>query len=258
MLTKEQKLYRKILWFEKRTRHDIDCFELLQPQRKVSEHSRYKSGVFYSEKSKRWIQYESGLELNFIMQLEQMKNVLFYYEQPVRISYRRGSKKQMYTPDFGLYLDTKEFVLVEIKDLTSMLEDRVQLKVEALMDFCSKKGFGLLFFDGRYTFDRLLKIKNNRKLEKAIMEALDTSVLRKKQCDEIIKNCNSTHNELLKVIIRQGLRFKAFPFKLQSGSRNQMFRRVFVEKMRYDDLVREKLLEFKNRYMYGKPESEGS
>lgn len=258
MLTKEQKLYRKILWFEKRTRHDIDCFELLQPQRKVSEHSRYKSGVFYSEKSKRWIQYESGLELNFIMQLEQMKNVLFYYEQPVRISYRRGSKKQMYTPDFGLYLDTKEFVLVEIKDLTSMLEDRVQLKVEALMDFCSKKGFGLLFFDGRYTFDRLLKIKNNRKLEKAIMEALDTSVLRKKQCDEIIKKCNSTHNELLKVIIRQGLRFKAFPFKLQSGSRNLMFRRVFVEKMRYDDLVREKLIEFKNRYMCGKPESEGS
>lgn len=258
MLTKEQKLYRKILWFEKRIRHDIDCFDLLQPQRKVSEHSRYRSGVFYSEKSKRWIQYESGLELNFIMQLEQMNNVLFYYEQPVKISYRRGNKKQMYTPDFGLYLDTKEFVLVEIKDLTSMLEDRVQLKVEALMDFCSKKGFGLLFFDGRYTFDRLLKIKTNRKLEKKIMEALDKNVLRKKQCDEIIKKCNSTHNELLKVIIRQGLRFKAFPFKLQSGSRNLMFRRVFVEKMRYDDLVREKLVEFKNRYMCGKPESEGS
>lgn len=247
MLTQEQKLYRKILWFENRIRFEIDFFDLLQPQRTVSEHRRYKSGVFYSEKSMRWIQYESGLELNFIKQLEQMKNVLFYFEQPVQISYRRGKRKQTYTPDFGVYLDTKEFVLVEIKDLTSMLEDKVQHKVEVLMEFCSKKGFGLLFFDGKHTFDRLLKIKNNRKLEKEIMDAIEHTILRKKQYNEIAKRCNSTHNELLKVIIKQGLTFKAFPFKLQYGvNRNGMFRSVFVEKKRYDDLVREKYIEFKN------------
>lgn len=251
MVTQEQKLYRKILWFENRTQFEIDFFDLLQPQRKVSEHSRYKSGVFYSEKSMRWIQYESGLELNFIRQLEQMKNVLFYFEQPVQISYWRGKRKQTYTPDFGIYLSTKEFVLVEIKDLASMLEDRVQLKVEALLDFCCKKGFGLLFFDGKYTFDKLLKTKNNSQLEKAILDAIDGNILRKKQYSEIAKKCKSTHNELLKVIIKHSLKFKAFPFKLQRGNRNLMFRRVFVEKMPYDDLVREKYVEFKNRHNIG-------
>lgn len=239
MPPKERELYKKILWFDNRVQFEIDFFELLQPQRIVSEHHRYKSGTFYSEKSKRWIQYESGMELSFMMQLEQMENVLFYYEQPVQIPYWRGKRKQTYTPDFGIYLTTKEFVLVEIKDLPSMLEERVQMKVEALLKFCSQKGFGLLFTDGKYTFDKLLKIKNNRRLEKEIINAIDHNVLRKKQYDEIMKACNSTQNELLKVIIKHNLKFKPFPFKLQHGNKNRLFRQVFIEKKRYDELEKE-------------------
>lgn len=242
MLSKEQKLYRKILWFDRRVRYEIDFFDLLRPQRSVSEHPRYKSGVFYSEKCKREIQYESGLELNFIRQLEEMENVLFYYEQPVQIHYRRGRRKRTYTPDFGIYLNTKEFVLVEIKDLPSMLEDKVQRKAEVLLDFCAGKGFGLLFFDGKFTFDKLLKIKGNRKLEKAILEVVDDTVLRKKQYDEIVKKCGSKQQELWKVIIKHNLAFKSFPFKLQRGNKNRLFRQVFVEKKRYDDLMEEKFL----------------
>lgn len=240
MLSKEQQLYRKIVWFDNRVHYEIDFFNLLRPQRKVSEHPRYKSGVFYSEKCGRWIQYESGLEQNFIMQLEQFENVLFYYEQPVQIPYWRGRRKQTYTPDFGIYLDTGEFVLVEIKNLPSMLEDKVQLKAEALLAFCSKKGFGLLFFDGKYTFDKLLKVKSNRRLEKEILKALDGGILRRKQYREIVEKCGSTQNELFKVIIKYNLKFKSFPFKLQHGNRNTLFRQVFVEKKRYDDLIDEK------------------
>lgn len=239
MLSKEQKLYRKILWFDHRVKYEIDFFDLLQPQRKVSEDERYKSGVFYSEKCKRGIQYESGLELSFIQQLEQMENVRFYYEQPVQITYRRGRRKRTYTPDFGLYLDTKEFVLVEIKDLQSMLEDKVQMKAEALLDFCSQKGFGLLFFDGRHTFDKLLKTKNNRKLEKEILTALDNRILRQTDYQQIAIRCRSTRPELWKVIVKHNLRFRAFPFKLQHGNQNHLFRWVFIERKRYDDLIAE-------------------
>lgn len=242
MRGKEQKLYKKILWFDRRVRYEIDFFDLLRPQRSVSEHPRYKSGVFYSEKCKRDIQYESGLELNFIRQLEEMENVLFYYEQPVQIPYRRGRRKRTYTPDFGIYLKTKEFVLVEIKDLPSMLEDKVQMKAEVLLDFCARKGFGLLFFDGRSTFDKLLKAKCNRKLEKAILEVLDDKILRKKQYDEIARKCASKQQELWKVIIKHNLTFKSFPFKLQRGNKNRLFRQVFVEKKHYDEVVQEKFV----------------
>ena len=237
---KEQKLYKQIIWFNNRMKYEIDFFDLLQPQRKVSEHHRYKSGVFHSAKCQRAIQYESGLELSFMMQLESLDNVVFYYEQPVQIPYWRGRKKQTYTPDFGIYLNTKEFVLVEIKDLPSMLEDKVQRKTEALLDFCSKKGFGLLFFDGKNTFDKLLTCKNNRKLEREILKAIAETPLRKKQYDEITQRCNSTPRELWKVIIKHNLKFRSFPFKLQHGNRNSLFRRVFIEKKRYDDLTEER------------------
>lgn len=240
MCDKEKELYRKILWFDNRLKYDIKFFDLLQPQRKVSENSRFKNGMYYSGKCKRWIQYESGIEYEFIIQLEQMDNILFYYEQPVRIPFRQGRRKLNYTPDFGLYLKTGEFVLVEIKDLPHMLADKVQLKVEALLDFCSKKGFGLLFFDGKNTFDKLLKIRNNRKLEKAILNVLDKGPLNKPEYNEIARQCQSTHNELLKVVIRHNLRFRPYPFKLMHGNRNILFRQVFIEKKRYDDLIEEK------------------
>ena len=240
MTNKEQKLYRNILWFDNRQQYEIDYFDLLQPQRIVSEDSRYRSGTFYSEKCKRWIQYESIMELDFIKQLERLENVSFYFEQPVQIPYWRGKRKQTYTPDFGVYLDTKEFVLVEIKALPSMLEDKVQMKVEALLNFCSNKGFGLLLSDGHCTFDKLLKIRNNRKLEKAILNAIDNKILYKNHYKEIVKQCNSTYNELFKVIIKHNLKFRDFPFKLQCGNKNHLFREVFINKRKYEDLTAER------------------
>lgn len=248
MTGKERKWYRKILWFDNRRRYDIDFFDLLQPRRTVSEHRRYKSGVYFSEKSRRWIQYESGMERDFILQMEQMSNVLFYFEQPVQIPYWRGRRKQTYTPDFGLYLDTGEFVLVEVKDLTSMLDDRVQMKVEALMRFCSQKGFGLLLTDGKDTFDKLLKTRMNRRLERAVLKAVEGSIVRKEQCGEIMERCRATRAELLKVIAKHSLRFKPFPFKLGQGNRNELFRRVFVEKKKYDEVVKD---DFREKYNKG-------
>lgn len=232
----KQDLLNKIMWFDKKLKFEIDFFDFLQPQRQVSEHHRYKSGIFFSEKCGRNIQYESGLELAFIKQLEQNKRVKFYYEQPVRIEYWRGRKKQVYTPDFGLYLTTKEFVLVEIKDLPSMLESNVQTKTEALLDFCSNKGFGLLLTDGKHTIDKLRKTKYNYKLERIILKALESDILGKKQYHEIAQICNHSQTELLKVVIKHNLRYKSFPFKIQHGNINDIFRQVFFEKKRYDDL----------------------
>lgn len=121
-----------------------------------------------------------------------------------------------------------------------MLEHRVQLKTEALLDFCSKKGFGLLFTDGKHTFDKLLRIKLNRKLEREVLSAINNNVLRKREFDEIMKKCNCTQKELLKIIIKHNLKYKSYPFKLQYGNENNIFRKVFVEKKRYDDLIIER------------------
>jgi len=236
-----ESLFRKIIWFDNRQKYDIDFFELFEPQRVVKEHRRYKSGVFFSEKCNREIQYESNLELNFIKLLETHNKVKFYFEQPVRISYMRGRRKDSYTPDFAVFLESKEVVIIEVKDLSGMLENRVQMKSEALLKFCYRKGFGLLITDGKQTIDKIRKTKSNRNLEKHMLDAVsDNRILRKKACNTIMKDCKATQNELLKVILKKNLKYRSFPFQLQEGSRNKIFQMVFVEQRKYEDILEEK------------------
>lgn len=56
------------------------------------------------------------------------------------------------------------FIIAEVIALPDMLDFRVQLKTETLMEFCSYRGFGLLLTDGWHISKGLLNGKVNRKL----------------------------------------------------------------------------------------------
>ncbi|MCS2956794.1 hypothetical protein NXX53_05805 [Bacteroides salyersiae] len=83
MARKRQNIFRKVMWFEKDT-CDAAFYAKIESKREVSVHPRYKSGEYYSEKSKRDIQHESGLEEKFFKKLEGIKRVLYYWHQPIR------------------------------------------------------------------------------------------------------------------------------------------------------------------------------
>lgn len=239
-MIKKNDVLKNILWFSKRNKFDIDFFDFLQPQRIVSTHKNYKSGLFYSKKCDRNIQYESQLELDFIKYLENNSKIRFYFEQPTTIQYWRGRRKFNYTPDFGVYLTTGEFVLIEIKNLQHMLENKVQAKIEGLMQFCSDKGFGLLLTDGKHTINHVTKYKLNRKLENALLKAIHNTILRKDEFELIKKEFKGTNNELYKIIIRNNLKYTSFPFKLSANNNNELFRHVFINKKDYDKLLSNK------------------
>lgn len=226
----------KVLWFDNRTRFDIDYFDLLRPRREVSHSKRYRSGLFRSEKCGREIQYESALELRFVEQLEANPQVVFFWDQPVKISYWRGRRKVGYTPDYGIYLTSGHVVLVEVKELSEMLNYRVQKKTEALMEFCARRGFGLLLTDGRHTPKDLQKGKANRKLERTLIAALGQGTLRQPQIRELMDRCNATQGELHKAVIRLVLRFRPFPMTLRTGNDCYVFHGMFFERKRYDEL----------------------
>lgn len=229
------------LWFDRKEKFDIaDFYDLLQPGRRVSNKPQYKSGLYGSEKCSRDIQYESGLELEFIKDLESSDEVLFYWEQPISIPYWRGKVKARTYPDFGIYLKSRHFVIAEIKPLADMLDHRVQAKAEGIMEFCAKRGFGFLLTDGRHTPAHLLKGRVNRKLEKELLSAITKGVIRKKDYREIAERCGAKPSELHRAVIRHDLKFKPHPFKLQRGNQSQVFRQVYFGKKRYDDLYDEK------------------
>ncbi len=237
MIVKNTTLLRKVLWFDNRNRFDIDYFELLQPRREVSHKPRYKSGVFHSDKCGREIQYESGLELDFIKELESSAEVLFYWEQPIAIPYWRGKLKARTYPDFGIYLQSGHFILAEIKPLADMLDHRVQAKAEGIMDFCSRHGFGFLLTDGKHTPEHLLRGRVNRRLEKHLKAALDASPLRAEQYRAIKEMCDATPSQLYRAIVRLDLKYSSHRFKLQRGNQSPLFRQVYFEKRKYDDIV---------------------
>lgn len=239
-------IFRKTLWFQKRGRFDLDSLtDYLQPCREVSQKERYKSGLYYSEKCARHIQYESGLELKFIEDhLENNHAVLFYWEQPIRVPFYRGKIRTTYTPDFGAYLRSGEFVLVEVKSLAEMIDHRVQAKTEGLMEFCSRRGFGLLLTNGMHTPKDLLKGRVNRMLEKEICAALEDGPIRRYEIRDLMNRCEATQSELHRAVIRLDLKFKPFPFKLQRGNQSPIFRAVFFGKKRYDELVSERFLAY--------------
>lgn len=235
MLTTKINIFRKTLWFENKSKFDIDYFELLQPRREVSHHRRYRSGLFHSEKCGRDIQYESALELSFAQRLESNRHVVFYWDQPVKIPYWRGRRKAYYTPDFGVYLDSGHVVLVEVKELSDMLDERVQRKTEALMEFCHKRGFGLLLTDGRHTPRDLMKGRVNRKFERELLAALDRGILREAECREIMQRYHATAAQLHRTIIRHNLKYRPFPMLLQRNEITSIFRQVVFENKDYSE-----------------------
>lgn len=238
---KKSSLFSKVLWFENRNRFDIDYFGILHPRRQVSHKPRYRSGVFHSEKCGREIQYESGLELDFIKYLEGSEEVLFYWEQPVEIPYWRGKLKARTYPDFAVYLRSRHFVIAEVKPLADMLDHRVQAKAEGIMDFCCRRGFGFLLTDGRHTPEHLLKGKINRRLERELKTALAAGPIRKDQYKAIKDRCDATPGQLYRAIIRLDLKYSSHRFKLQRDSQSPIFRQVYFRKKRYDESVEERI-----------------
>lgn len=234
-------LFSKVLWFENRNRFDIDYFGILQPRRQVSHKPQYRSGVFHSEKCGREIQYESGLELDFIKYLEGSEDVLFYWEQPVEIPYWRGKLKARTYPDFAVYLRSRHFVIAEVKPLADMLDHRVQAKAEGIMDFCCRRGFGFLLSDGRHTPEHLLKGKVNRRLERELKTALAAGPIREVQYKAIKERCDATPGQFYVAIIRLDLKYSSYRFKLQRGNQSPIFRQVYFRKKRYDESVEERI-----------------
>lgn len=231
------------MWFDKDT-CDAEFYAKIESQREVNVHPRYNSGEYYSQKCKMNIQHESGLEEKFFKRLEGMRKVLYYWHQPIRAPYWRGNIRTHTTPDVGIIFQDLKVVIVEVKPLRAMLDYKVQMKVEGLLRFCAQNGCGFLFTDGTNTVDKIWKVKCNRKLEKEILSVLEDHTLRERECRDILKKHGAKQIELLKIILKNKLKYQSFPFRLEMCRyENELFYQVFYKKKRYDDLMKERFAE---------------
>lgn len=100
------------------------------PVRKIKTNHFSVTGVFYSFKNKRHIEFESSLERDFFLLLEMDEAVQSYEEQPMRLSYFYAKKTVYYTPDCIIhYVDeNKPSCIVEIKPSKVIKDKKVFLK----------------------------------------------------------------------------------------------------------------------------------
>jgi hypothetical protein len=99
------------------------------PVRKIKANPFSNTGVFYSQKNKRHIRFESTLERDYYMLLELESNVDSYEEQPVTLYFAHYNKQIPYTPDCLVYYkDDTPICILEIKPSKKIKDKKVFLK----------------------------------------------------------------------------------------------------------------------------------
>ena len=115
-----------------------------------------RTGSFHSQKLGRAVQYESGLELAFLNQLELGDRIVGYQEQPISIDYVVSGRPRKYVPDVVAVFDDGRALVVEIKPRLQMALMTNIRKWVALARWCGQHGAGLLIGDGRVSVHDVL------------------------------------------------------------------------------------------------------
>ncbi len=113
------------------------------------------AGTFESTKLNRLVAYESDLERAFLERLDRSDEVAFYQEQPVAIRWVEDGLRRRYCPDVLVVQRDGRALLVEVKQQWMMALRPTVDRLAAAVEFCSRKGLGLLVTDGRRSIDDL-------------------------------------------------------------------------------------------------------
>jgi DNA-binding CsgD family transcriptional regulator len=187
-------------------------------QREVSPYGEGISGSFFSEKMFRNIQYESHLELQFLLKLEYARNIVFYLEQPLVISYQFDGLTRNYYPDLFFSFDDGRGVVVEIKPRYQMALYQNLIKWSALYKFCASNGLGMLVTDGKRPFQKLQNLELPPGFEENLLKTLSNSEIGSlswKEYKQIRDLYNASWIDFVAVIIKNRLVWSLQPFVLK-------------------------------------------
>ncbi len=209
-----------IIWPPEITRssHTFEAASKLSRQREVSLDSEGKVGIFFSEKMGREVQYESLLELQFLLKLEKIKEVVFYQEQPFVIPYELGGLRRIYYPDIFFFIKDGRGVVVEVKPRYQMALYENLIKWSALRKFCVQNGWGYLIIDGNRPIQKFQQHEFSREFQTALLTALENSrdgTLNWQEYRRIRDQHSATWSDFLAVILKNRLVWSLQPFVLK-------------------------------------------
>jgi hypothetical protein len=211
-----KELLSYIIWPREVSTH-LDCSELSR-KREVSPDSVGLSGSFFSEKMARDVQFESYMELQFLLMLEKAKDVVLYQEQPLVITYQFDGRHHTYYPDVFCVFEDGRGVMVEIKPRYQMALHINLTKWSALYKICLQNGWGLLVTDGKRPFQKLQSYEYSVEFQAALLTALANSedgTISWKEYRSIRDRHNATLDDFVAIILKNRLEWTLQPFVLK-------------------------------------------
>ncbi|MCL4338638.1 hypothetical protein M1271_03040 [Patescibacteria group bacterium] len=130
------------------------------------------SGSFYSHKLKREVQFESGREREMFIYMEKHDDVVWYKEQPLKLSYRLQGKDRYVYPDCLFELSSGKRVVVDIRPVFKMALSENVFKWSLMQKYCRRKGYGLLITDGKKSISHFLRHEVNKEFAQAVLDKL--------------------------------------------------------------------------------------
>lgn len=114
----------------------------VKKQREINLSSISLTGDFASIKNNATVNFESSLERDYIYLLEYDTRVMFYYEQPIKITFEDNGKNRYYIPDFFVEYKNGNKEIIEIKYENDLIVNKLkyQQKFKAAKHFCHKNG----------------------------------------------------------------------------------------------------------------------
>jgi hypothetical protein len=162
----------------------------------------------------RSVQYESHLELDFLLLLEQTEDVLFYQEQPFIIKYELDGKRRNYYPDV-FFVYSGKGVIAEIKPKHQMALYQNLRKWSALRSFCKDNGYGLLITDGRSSIQEIQRWDVDPQFEKGIVDAVAQGPIHWADCKAIRERYSAGLKDFVAVVLRNKLEWRLDPFTVR-------------------------------------------
>ena len=190
----------------------------LNRKRDVSPDGEGESGTFFSQKMDREVQFESLLELHFLLKLEKTKEIVLYQEQPFVMPYEFGEVARTYYPDVFFVTEDGRGVVVEIKPRYQMALYENLAKWTVLRKFCFQNGWGLLVTDGKRSIQKLQQHEFSVEFQTALLRALANSQdgsLSWNEYRSIRDQYNATWNDFLAIILKNRLIWNLQPFMLK-------------------------------------------
>lgn len=123
--------------------------DMTKARRSTSQGSGSHALSFPSEKLKRMVECESGMELSVYQWLENSSDVIAYQEQPLSISYEDGINSRTYYPDAAVLDVHGKVVVVEVKPVFYMFRLKTLRKALGAMSHLQPRGIGYLLVDSR-------------------------------------------------------------------------------------------------------------